>query len=605
MGEFPLGLRLPHSFGRYLLQERIGGGGMASVYRASLSAEGGFEKEVAVKVIRSELSEDPQFIRMFLDEARLSGALSHPNIAQTFDFGQVGGTYYLAMELVRGRTLSAILETLRTQGLRLGASASLFVAKELARALDYAHRLKGPDGAALGIVHRDVSPQNVLISRDGDVKLVDFGIAKAALRSQVTQPGRVRGKCSYMAPEQARGGEVDAKVDVFALGILLWECVAGRKLFDGSHDAEVLLQVLEKDIPPPSVFAPGTVEEVDDLILRFLRRDPAARPASSQAARELADLAFRLARSPDDFDLVDMQQRLATATAAVSRPDIELSSWRISEESRAQDFPWTVNPSARTLVPEEVATSPRRGPREEGSPEERTRLLGGGSPGARPGKVMLPVAIASALGALVAILATSSWKPQVAPPRVDLPASAMPSDSEQGGAMPPAVVGDVEDDALGAQDFMEAPQTADDAPGQDSDALLALAEASPSPPAGVPPHEGKAAAAGPQPSGRGARRPPPPRPEAAKGRSELVLSTRLRGATVAVDGEPPRRILPHAPLSLEVGAGSRRLVFQHEEGGLRCAVEVGAEPSARLALLFDGSGVARLQGNRRLPLPCM
>ncbi|HEY0841067.1 MAG TPA: serine/threonine-protein kinase, partial [Vulgatibacter sp.] len=308
----PLGPALPASFGRYTLLERVGGGGMAPVYRASLVGDGGFEKDVAVKVIRQELSEDSQFTDMFLDEARLSARLTHANIVQTFDFGRHEGVHFLAMELVRGRTLAAILRICKAKGVRLGLAPSLHVAAEIARGLGYAHRLAGPGGEALGIVHRDVSPQNVLLSREGEVKLADFGIAKAVNRSHVTQPGRVRGKCAYMAPEQIRGQELDGRADVFALGVVLWECLTCRPLFDGDSDAAVLMQVLEKELERPSVYAPEVPPAVDELALRLLSRDRRDRPDATQAARELADLTLKLIRSQADIDLAELQRRLGS-----------------------------------------------------------------------------------------------------------------------------------------------------------------------------------------------------------------------------------------------------------------------------------------------------
>jgi len=326
----PTGPLLPARFGRFTLLERIGGGGMATVYRASLSSLGGFEKEVAVKVIRVELAEDPQFTQMFLDEARLSARLNHANIVQTFDFGQEENVHFLAMELVRGRTLAALLKVCRAKGTRLGIGPSLRVAAELARALDYAHRLVDLDGKSLGIVHRDVSPQNVLVSREGEVKLADFGIAKAVMRSHVTQPGRVRGKCAYMAPEQIRGKELDGRADVFALGVILWESLSGRSLFDGASDAAVLHQVLEKEILPPSWFAREVPAEVDALVMRLLSRDVEDRPDSGQASRSLADLIWRVVRSESDIDLAELQRRLSSGTA-VYEPAAALASPQVAE----------------------------------------------------------------------------------------------------------------------------------------------------------------------------------------------------------------------------------------------------------------------------------
>lgn len=654
MRDFSPGLRLPHRFGRYLLQEKVGGGGMATVYRATFSVEGGFEKEVALKVIRGELSEDPQFIRMFLDEARLSGSLSHPNVVQTFDFGQVDGIYYLAMELVRGRTLAAILEALRDNRLRLGTAASLFVAKELARALDYAHRAVGADGRSLGIVHRDVSPQNVLVSREGHVKLADFGIAKAALRSQVTQPGRVRGKCSYMAPEQAKGLEVDARADVFALGAVLWECLVGRRLFDGPTDAAVLLEVIEKDIPPPSRFVQGLPPEVNRTVLRLLERDPQSRPSSGTAYRELADLAFRLARSPEDLDLHHLQQRLASATAAVSQP-IELSTWKSSGEG---DYPWTVDPDAETIVSdEEIFLQPTRPltpdvPTQIHSSAERetqtlagegTRLPTTEGEATRWGRAMVPVAIASALGAVLGIAAMTVWNPWAGPRgsihgekfetsrpenenietvvRAFEPAPERVPDPEVKPESVPQPEAKMEPEPV-AEFAIEQPSSAAETPPpsrpEDVIAHASELDVSNSEPPTARPQRTPAAKPSPtveekSPPTSGKRKPPPSRsqPLAAASPAKpapppvtgtLVLSTRLPEVRVRIDGRQRETLSPLSPRSLELPTGLRELHFSHPE--IECSVSVRLDSEERLALLLDAQGVHALRGLERERLPC-
>lgn len=665
MRELSPGMKLPHRFGRYLLQERIGGGGMASVYRATFSVEGGFEKEVALKVIRGELSEDPAFIRMFLDEARLSGSLGHPNIVQTFDFGQVEGIYYLAMELVRGRTLGAILETLRGNRLRLGTAASLFVAKELARALDYAHRAVGSDGSSLGIVHRDVSPQNVLVSREGHVKLADFGIAKAALRSQVTQPGRVRGKCSYMAPEQARGLEVDARADVFALGAVLWECLVGRRLFDGPSDAAVLLEVIDKDVAAPSRFIQGVPPEVDRAVLRLLERDPQQRPTSAVAYRELSELAFRLARSPEDLDLHHLQQRLASATAAVSQPEIELSTWKSSAEGA---FPWAVDPDAETIISdEELALTPPRPltpddpTRLFASAERETQTLGGGGrtterEARRRGRAMVPVAIASALGAVLGIAAMTVWNPwggatgegatekietssEVAPEE-GRPADAplRPARAEPAAPEPPAPA----EPPAASEPRAEAESPAAPEPPAKAEMPAPAETAAPADPQmEAPPVYGPAASlAGPSegddsnseagaeaaprsqraepeatPPRRAARPSAPSAPETAAPRKSeaaapapaagiLVLTSRLPDVRVRVDERKTETLAPLSPRRFELPPGRRDIAFFRDGADEVCTVSVRLESEQRLAILHDAQGVHALRGLERESLPC-
>ena len=615
---------LPRRFGRYLLHERIGGGGMATVYRATFSVEGGFEKEVALKVIRSELSEDPQFIRMFLDEARLSGHLSHPNIVQTFDFGQVDGTYFLAMELVRGRTLAEILRTLHENRFRLGTAASLFVAKELARALDYAHRATGPDGEPLGIVHRDVSPQNVLISREGHVKLADFGIAKAALRSQITQPGRVRGKCSYMAPEQARGQEVDARADVFSLGTVLWECLVGRRLFDGTSDAVVLLDVIQKEIPPPSRLVGGIPADVDRVVMRLLERDPARRPSSGAAYRELADLAFRLARSPEDLDLLHLQQKLATATAAVSHPEIELSTWKSSDGSA---LPWLADPDSETVVSDEdwmnaptlvhadeERSSSGRERRTVTLSGTRTREERGERESPRWGKVLAPVAVASAVGAMLGIAAMVVWQPWKDAPApaaavenrdvsestsVDDAANVSFAAGESREVKGPftSTPGSVKQ---GAPEPVEEPvrtvaqRTGERVERRRMDVSNSERAGSAARPVAAPRVQNRTEAAPPAPSA-------PPRPVDT---GTLVITSRLPGASVSIDDGAPLSLAIMSPRATTVEAGQRQLTFVRDADDFSCRVFVGVPENERVAILLDRDGIFALRGLEREPIPC-
>nr|PZM93623.1 MAG: serine/threonine protein kinase [Pseudomonadota bacterium] len=651
MREFSSSVGLPRHFGRYLLHERIGGGGMATVYRATFSVEGGFEKEIALKVIRSELSEDPQFIRMFLDEARLSGHLSHPNIVQTFDFGQVEGTYYLAMELVRGRTLAEILRTLRDNRLRLGTAASLFVAKELARALDYAHRATGPDGEPLGIVHRDVSPQNVLVSREGHVKLADFGIAKAALRSQITQPGRVRGKCSYMAPEQARGQEVDARADVFSLGTVLWECLVGRRLFDGASDAQVLLDVIQKEIPPPSSLVRGIPPDVDRVVMRLLERDPARRPTSGAAFRELADLSFRLARSPEDLDLFHLQQKLASATAAVSRPEIELSTWRSSDGSA---YPWPVDPEAKTVVSDEdwmnaptlvSEGDPPRSRSDDHRPSgvRRTLTLSrthssqatAEREAPRWGKALAPVAVASALGAMLGIATMVAWKPWATAPALG-PAAEEIRDAESTSPKESADPYDVplaRGEALGVKEPFTAPAESakDGAPEPTEERVEIVAQTAgesseyrhvdvsnsrPASPMQAPRAENRTSApptstpldAASSPSPPVAKERPGPTketpPPATQETGTLVLTSRLPGARVTIDDRDAFALAAMSPHSTTVPAGQRQIVFVRDEDDFRCRVSVRVVANERVAILLDRDGVYALRGLERTSLPC-
>ncbi|BDG01721.1 serine/threonine-protein kinase [Anaeromyxobacter oryzae] len=301
------------TFGRYRLLELLASGGMADVWRAETTGAAGVVKEVALKLVRGEHEARSDFVRMFIEEARLASRLTHANVVQVFDFDQVDGRYFIAMELVRGRTLAAVAERARELGQKLGLPRAVHVGAEVAKGLAYAHRLPGPDGAPLGIVHRDVSPHNVLVSFEGEVKLADFGIARAMSRAGLTEPGTVKGKLAYMPPEQARGGgAVDSRADVFALGVVLWELCAGRRLFARDTEAATYAAVVDGAPPsPPSAWNEAVPPELDGVVLGALERDPARRTASAQElANALGRVLLGLVRSPEDFELRGLMHRL-------------------------------------------------------------------------------------------------------------------------------------------------------------------------------------------------------------------------------------------------------------------------------------------------------
>ena len=284
---------------------------MAEVWRAEAPGAEGFVKEVALKLIRGDHDARGGFERMFIQEARLASRLTHANIVQVFEFDQVDGRYYIAMELVRGRTLREVVDRCREQGVRFGLARAVHVCAEVARALGYAHRLE--DGGRLaGLVHRDVSPQNVLLSFEGEVKLTDFGIAHALGASEVTAPGTVKGKLAYMAPEQARGEPVDARADVFAVGVMLWELCAGRRLFARETDAATLAALLAQEpLSPPSAWNEAVPRALDEIAMAALERDRALRtPSAEELGDALATARLRLAGGHEDLDLRALMRRL-------------------------------------------------------------------------------------------------------------------------------------------------------------------------------------------------------------------------------------------------------------------------------------------------------
>ncbi|HEY3500765.1 MAG TPA: protein kinase [Polyangiaceae bacterium] len=269
---------------RYELIAEIASGGMGVVLLGRIAGAGGFERLFAIKMMHPHLMEEPQFVAMLLDEARVAAKIHHPNVVAMVDVCSTGSNYCLVMDYVNGFPLLDILdhpEIPPTKRIR----AVLRILMDVMQGLEAAHNLRNDDGLPVGIVHRDVSPQNVLVGIDGVARLTDFGIALAASRISASRPGMIKGKPGYMAPEQARANKVDRRADLWALGVMLWEAVAGQRLFTADTEAAIVLKVIEAPIPPLREVAPDTPPELEAICARALQRDPAARYAS---AREMA-----------------------------------------------------------------------------------------------------------------------------------------------------------------------------------------------------------------------------------------------------------------------------------------------------------------------------
>jgi serine/threonine protein kinase len=275
----------PEKFGRYVLLDRIGAGGMAEVFRAVMPGAEGFRQTLVVKRILAERAGAADFVEMFVQEARIGALLNHPNIVQVFDFGSVGRDYFLAMEYLRGHDVSAVNRKLRERQAFVPVPVAAFVAYEVAACLSYAHALTDADGKRLNIVHRDVSPSNIMCLRTGGVKLLDFGIAKVfgEAGGEHTQQGLFKGKIAYVSPERINNEPFDGRADLFSLGIVLWEMLAGRRLFKGKSEIETLKNVLEMPVPPPSSVRPEIPASLDAVVMRALQRHPDARYPNGQA----------------------------------------------------------------------------------------------------------------------------------------------------------------------------------------------------------------------------------------------------------------------------------------------------------------------------------
>jgi serine/threonine-protein kinase len=269
--------------GQYTLYERLGRGGMATVNRAEMRGLAGFRKPVALKRLHPHMAEDPSMVQSFVHEARLASHLHHPNIAQTYDLGRAEDSYFIAMEYVPGRTLTQLLRQSAAAAVPMSIPIALSILSQICDALDYAHNVCDDRGKPLGIIHRDVSPSNIIISSTGVVKLIDFGIARAAGFDRA-EAGLIKGKLSYMAPEYLEG-QLDLRADLFSLGVIAHELLTGRPLFRAKGDLDTVRLLRELPIQPPSRWNPDVPADLDDIVLTALQRTPELRWQSAAAMR--------------------------------------------------------------------------------------------------------------------------------------------------------------------------------------------------------------------------------------------------------------------------------------------------------------------------------
>lgn len=297
--------------GKYQIVQHLASGGMASVYLARVTGPGGFERHVVLKTLRTTGVTDPSLVPMFLDEARLVASLHHRNIAQVFDVGSDDGTYFLAMEYVHGETLRVVMETALARDVLLPLDFGVTVLCATAAGLHHAHERRGARGVPLGIVHRDVAPSNLIVSYDGAIKLIDFGIAKATERATHTKTGFIKGKAGYMAPEQIRGYPVDRRTDVFALGILAYEVMTLHRAFAGDSQFEALEKAVRRDLVPPTKAVPGFPVELEEVIMTALEIDPDDRYPNAEAMRrDLERVAARLGLATGESAVLPVLEKL-------------------------------------------------------------------------------------------------------------------------------------------------------------------------------------------------------------------------------------------------------------------------------------------------------
>lgn len=289
---------------RYRVVEKLESGGMAEVFRAESEGLQGFRKQVAIKRVLPHLSEKKKFIAMFLDEARLSAQLSHSNCVQVFDIGVGDNAFFIVMEYVDGANLKSIAESVKKQGKDFPVAAAAWIAHEICKGLTYAHELTDPNGVPLQLVHRDMSPPNVLITKYGEVKIVDFGLAKASSQLEKSEPGIIKGKFSYLSPEAAMGQEVDSLTDIFAVGIILWELLAGQRLFLGDTDFQTVKKVQQAVVPPISQINRKVPPELERIVNKSLAKDMKARYATArELGQDLTRFLFTFGQPVSGYDI--------------------------------------------------------------------------------------------------------------------------------------------------------------------------------------------------------------------------------------------------------------------------------------------------------------
>ncbi|MDP1919294.1 MAG: protein kinase [Myxococcales bacterium] len=312
----------PEVLGKYTLLRKLAAGGMAEVFLSRVAGPAGFEKTVVVKRILGHLAEDPSFIAMFLAEAKLAAQLNHPNVVQVFDFGEQEGTWFLVMELIDGLNLRHLFRKAAEKGEYLPIGVALKIAIMALEGLAYAHEFADPStGEPLALVHRDVSPDNILVGRNGAVKVVDFGIAKAANQTHLTRTGTVKGKFSYMPPEQLQGQPLDKRADVFAMGIVLYELLTARKPFDTSNDAVVVRAILYENFVPLRTYRVDAPEALEQILSRALAKDVSQRYADCRAmAADLEKLLLVRSESATPYEISQLVQRLGGPSTIAIAP---------------------------------------------------------------------------------------------------------------------------------------------------------------------------------------------------------------------------------------------------------------------------------------------
>jgi Tfp pilus assembly protein PilF/tRNA A-37 threonylcarbamoyl transferase component Bud32 len=347
-------------FGKYLVLDKIAVGGMAELYQAKITSVEGFEKLVAIKKILPHLTQDANLVSMFIDEAKLAAMLTHQNIVQIYDLGSMEGTYYIAMEYIHGKDLRTILNKAVERKQPLPLEYGLHIICRVCAGLDYSHNLKDFQGEPLNIIHRDISPQNILVSYEGEIKIVDFGIAKAATKSTETRVGVIKGKLAYMSPEQAAIKSVDHRSDIFSTGIMLYEMVTGKRMFDGA-DLEILDRVREAQFEPPEMITAGLPPKLYEILHRSLAKDVELRYQSGSAMlADLQDCLSSFAERPSAEGLSKYMKKCFAEEIAEEARVLQRLGTEVPPEELPRDGEVDTGTGDRTVTVTTAVTKPKR-----------------------------------------------------------------------------------------------------------------------------------------------------------------------------------------------------------------------------------------------------
>ena len=340
----------PTRLGKYLLLEQIAVGGMARLYRGKITGVQGFEKLIAIKTILPHLAEEKELISSFIDEAKLAALLNHQNIVQIYDFGSMEKSYYISMEYLFGKDVRLINKKAMEKGMFINRENALYIISRVCSGLKYAHNLKDFQGKPLNVIHRDISPQNILITYEGDVKIVDFGIAKAASQSSVTQHGMIKGKLSYMSPEQAAGKSVDHRSDIFSTGIILYELLTGHQMFTGESTMQILAKVRDVQFSPPEEYVTDLPQKLSGVLKRALAKEPEDRYQScGDMLDDLEECMIELGLRPTATRLSHYMKKLFEEEINAEQ---ELSRKYSSVEEEAQPQPLVAEKPLKGIHPE-------------------------------------------------------------------------------------------------------------------------------------------------------------------------------------------------------------------------------------------------------------